>query len=118
MLFIVTTGFINLKMEKIIDRIKNYIIHVAQPTEIILFGSVAEEKNNIYSDIDILIVTKYKALHNEHLARQIRAYIKEFSFESDIFIIDEDSFMNARNDPFSFMSITKKTGKIIYKKAG
>lgn len=105
-------------MEKIIERIKNYIIHVTQPTKIILFGSVAEERNNIYSDIDILIVTKYKVLHNEHLARQIRAYIKEFSFESDIFIIDEDSCMNARNDPFSFISITQKIGKIIYEKTG
>ena len=105
-------------MEKIIDRIKNYIIHVTQPTKIILFGSVAEEKNNIYSDIDILIVTEHKALHKEHLAKQIRAFIKEFSFESDIFIIDEDRFMHAKKDPFSFISITQKTGKIIYEKAG
>jgi predicted nucleotidyltransferase len=103
-------------MEKIIDRIKNYIIHVTKPTKVILFGSVAQEKNNVYSDIDILVVTKCKVLNNEHLAKQIQAFIKEFSFESDIYIIDEDSFMDAQKDPFSFINITRKTGKIIYKK--
>lgn len=104
-------------MEKNIERIKNYIIQAIQPTEIILFGSVAQGKNNAFSDIDILIVTKYKVLDSEHLVKQIRAFIKEFSFESDILIIDEDSFKNAQKCTFSFINIIQKTGKIIYKKA-
>ena len=68
-------------LPKYLRTIKVTVQKLDPEAEVYLFGSVAEEKNNYSSDIDILVITKLKAeiIHSELW----RAEIKE-TFEIHI----------------------------------
>ena len=47
-----------MNLEQTIKKIIDYIVHVTEPKEIILFGSMADGTANVYSDIDVLIISE------------------------------------------------------------
>lgn len=46
-----------MNMTSVLKKIISYIVYVAEPEKIILFGSYAYGRNDVYSDIDLLIIT-------------------------------------------------------------
>ena len=103
-------------MTKTIDKIINYAVEITQPQEIILFGSVPEGKNNVHSDVDLLIVTDDTHL-KPYFVKQIRAFAREFSLAVDVLIHSKNELENASLSSFSFLGNIVKSGKIIYKKS-
>ncbi len=103
-------------MVKVIEKIKSYIIHIADPVQIILFGSMASETNNIHSDIDLLVVTKSKILNSSYLANQIKSFIREAAFSADVIVIDQRYRDVARKESTTFIGNIIRTGKILYEK--
>lgn len=102
-------------MKNTIERIRDYIIYLIQPETIILFGSVAHGKNNIYSDVDILIVSETTA-NKSNLAKQIQSFVNEFSLHVDVLIRSQKEVADACSSQYSFLKEVVKNGKEIYKK--
>jgi predicted nucleotidyltransferase len=102
-------------VKKTINKIINYAVEVAQPENIILFGSVAEGKNNVHSDVDLLIVTDNTYL-KPYFVKQIKGFAREFSLAVDVLIHSRKELENASLNSSSFLGNIVKCGKIIYKK--
>jgi predicted nucleotidyltransferase len=49
-----------------IDRIISLIVSLASPDQVVLFGSYARGDNTEKSDIDLLILKKFKKLKNNY----------------------------------------------------
>ena len=102
-------------MTKTIDKIINYAVEVAQPEEIILFGSVLEGKNNVHSDVDLLIID-----NNIHLktfiVKQIQSFAREISLSVDVLMHSQEEVENVSLHSSSFLASVIKNGKIVYKK--
>lgn len=103
-------------INKTFNKIINYIKVVADPETVILFGSFAKENNNLYSDIDLLLIMEDVYL-KKILENQISHYISELSLKSDILIHSKKEIEIANTYPFSFLSSIIKEGKIIYQKS-
>jgi uncharacterized protein len=103
-------------MNETITKIANYVKHVADPEMIILFGSVAEEKYNEYSDIDLLVVVENN-YHRRHYSRQITAYAAEFGLPADVLVYSIQEIEAARLKPLSFLGSVLQKGKIIFEKS-
>jgi predicted nucleotidyltransferase len=102
-------------MTKTLEKIINYAVKIAQPEEVILFGSVAEGKNNVHSDVDLLIVTDDTYLKS-YFEKQIKGFARELSLAVDVLIHSRNELENASLNSFTFLGNIMKYGKIIYKK--
>ncbi len=102
-------------MIKTIDKLVSHIAHISRPEKIILFGSVANEKQNVFSDIDLLIITDL-AVRKDDLRNEITHFAEEFSLRADILIQTPGEIEKITLDPNSFLSSVIKDGKIVYEK--
>jgi predicted nucleotidyltransferase len=102
-------------MNETIEKIVAYAQSVTEPESIVLFGSVAEGKHTVYSDIDLLIIVK-DSYHKQLFAKQIQSFARELSMSTDVLIYSQDEVSNALLAPLSFLASIVKSGKIIYKK--
>ena len=103
-------------MEKALDRIIDYAVCAARPEKIVLFGSFANGKNDIYSDVDLLVVTEHSYMKKELEAR-ISSIAKEYSLNADILIHTPSEIEKAYKKPFSFLSSIISGGIIVYEKS-
>ncbi|CAM4076684.1 nucleotidyltransferase domain-containing protein [Zobellia nedashkovskayae] len=102
-------------LDTTLKKIINYSVEVTAPEKIILFGSMASGKQNVHSDIDLLLITN--AIHEKiNVAKQISDFISELALKSDILIHSEVEIEKASLTPFSFLNSIVKKGKVIYKK--
>ena len=102
-------------MQKTLARITNYIIHLADPEMIILFGSQARGSGTVQSDIDLLVISE-NITGRKYIARQIEFFAGELSVKTDILIHNKEEIEKASQKPGSFLDSVHKEGKIIYKK--
>ncbi|MFB6454088.1 nucleotidyltransferase domain-containing protein [Chitinophaga sp. Hz27] len=102
-------------MEQLLKQVTQYIRHIADPERIILFGSVAAGNNNVYSDIDLLIVIAAPH-HRKHLIAAVRSYIHEHSMASDILIMRPSELDAAMKCTDGFISTALKNSRILYEK--
>ncbi len=100
----------NNTLRKIID----YAVRVADPEEVILFGSMNNGKANLFSDVDLLIVSNNSAIKKEVAAR-IRSFSRELSLKTDILIYSKSEIKIETQKPNSFIAAIIKSGKIVYK---
>ena len=98
-----------------IKRIVTYAVFVTEPEEIILFGSMANGGVNVYSDIDLLIISNSE-ISKKEASMRIKNYCHQFSLKSDALIFSNLEFEKEMNTPNSFVKAVQKSGKIIYKK--
>ncbi len=102
-------------MQRTLEKIIHYAAGVSDPEKIILFGSMVNSKTDVFSDVDLLIITD-DSFYKKDIARRIESYINEFSVKADVLVysmkeIEADSFI-----PNSFLQGIIKFGKIVYKK--
>lgn len=102
-------------LDRTLKKIINYSVEVAAPEKIILFGSMASGKQNLHSDVDLLLITN--AIHEKRsIAYQINSFISELALKSDILIHSEEEIKKASLTPFSFLGSIVKESQIIYQK--
>lgn len=101
-------------MKRTIEKIINYIKYVAEPEEIVLFGSVAKGNDNVFSDLDLLIVSESCA--KKYINEKVISFSKELSVKIDLLIYSQREIEVELINPISFISAIVKCGKIIYKK--
>jgi predicted nucleotidyltransferase len=99
-----------------IDKLISQIAHISRPEKIILFGSVVNEKHNVFSDIDLLIITDL-AGKKEALRNEITHFAEEFSLRADILIHSPGEIEKITLDPNAFLSSVIRDGKIVYENA-
>ena len=88
-----------------IEEIKNQIIHLYNPYEIILFGSCAKGRAREDSDIDICIVLDFE--NKRELLIDLTMKI-ESSREVDFIVYTKSSWEKNLMDTASFASLIKK----------
>ncbi len=95
--------------EKTIEELKHAIKHPLLETEIIiLFGSIAEKKEEINSDIDLLVITKEKDLCEENIAKMQNLFSKKFGNVIAAQILTKKEFEKKKNKPFIKDLLSKK----------
>jgi uncharacterized protein len=102
-------------METVLKRIVDYINHIADPEEIILFGSMASGTNDACSDIDLLIISENT--HQRHkIIQEIKAFIAQLGYRSDILMLKNEELKNEIENPKSLLHNALKIHQKIYKK--
>lgn len=101
-------------MQKTISRITDYIVQVADPDKIMLFGSIARGTYNQYSDIDLLIISDEKPTKDQ--ISKIKTFINELSVSADILIHSQSEIDVAVKISHSFLAGILKNAKTVYEK--
>lgn len=102
-----------MNLQSTIDKIVQYAVYVTEPEEIILFGSLANKTANVFSDVDILIISD---MNKKEAVSKIRNYVYQLSLKTDVLIYSRDEFEKQMNLPASFLKAVQKAGKTVYKK--
>lgn len=102
-------------METLLKKITDYVVHVADPEQIILFGSFASGRNNVHSDIDLLVITPH-VYHRKALAGRVEHFIAGFSLHADVLVYTSEEVAGELRKPLSFVATAVREGKIIFKK--
>ena len=98
---------------KLIDKIKDYIIHTCDPELIVLFGSYARGSQNKYSDIDLVVMCA-QVHQKQKLEREIKSWIRQYGLHADILIRSSKEVEEALPLPTTFLGSVLKHGKKIY----
>ena len=103
-------------MQKTLNKIIDYAAAVSDADSIVLFGSMANGTDNIYSDIDLLIITG-----NAVMKRDIIALIKNFSAElslkADVLVYSKLEIEKESETPYSFIRGILNSGRVVYGKS-
>lgn len=94
-----------------IEKIKNQIVQLYNPHEIILFGSCARGRVREDSDIDICIVLDFES--KKELLMDLTMKIESIR-EIDFIVYTKSSWERNVADTASFASLIKRTGVKIY----
>lgn len=84
--------------EKLISRIKRIISNAEM---VVLFGSIQKGKEKMDSDIDLLIVTRYKKKTKEDIMESQNSVMKEFGNVISPIILTRKQFISKKNKPFA-----------------
>lgn len=100
-------------MQRTIEKIISFIVNIAHPDKIILFGSMANGTYDVNSDLDVLIITDEK-IHKKMISERVEQFIQEFALRADVLIYSKKELETAIFKPYSFISSVYKEGKIVY----
>lgn len=99
-------------MTKTLEKIIAYAAMVAEPEMIILFGSMADNKANIFSDVDLLIITS--KTEKRYVTSMIESFSKELSLKTDVLIYSKAEIEKEVLVPNSFLTGIVKAGKVVW----
>ena len=100
-------------MKKTIERIVKYASRISEPEQIILFGSLANNTNNVHSDLDLLVISD-DITSKKQIAEKIKQYAREFAISADVLVYSKDQIKSESEQPFSFIASILKSGRIVY----
>ncbi len=100
-------------MKRTLDKIIDYAIEITEPEMIILFGSMADEMTNVFSDVDLLIVSE-NTLIKKDITAKIVSYSSELSLKTDVLIYSRSEIEGESQTPNSFIAAIIKSGKVVY----
>jgi predicted nucleotidyltransferase len=103
-------------MRSALKKIINYAVEVARPERIVLFGSLARGTTNLYSDIDLLIVTSDRFSRRD-LALRISEFARECGVSADVLVHTPAQIAEAAMEPSSFLHQVVVHGEIVYEKS-
>jgi predicted nucleotidyltransferase len=98
-----------------IDKIISIIISIAEPDQIILFGSYARGDNTEKSDIDLLIIKKelknsFSIIDSIYMA----FYENKIKISVDLLAIDFNRYNKINNEIGYIYKTIKEQGKVLY----
>lgn len=99
-----------------LQKIRDQIVYLTDPDEIIVFGSFASGKERPDSDIDLVVVAPILR-NRQQIAREIGTFIAELGIHSDVILLSQDELTASVTDRKSFLSNALKKSIIIYKKS-
>ena len=102
-------------MKKVIQQIINYAVLIADPDKIILFGSMSDGTHNVYSDLDLLIISDNTVLKKQSI-EQIKQFANEFGISADVLVYSNVAVEKDVKVANSFLAGVLESGKIIYQK--
>ena len=105
-----------MNLQSTLKKIINYAAFVADPEKIILFGSMATGNHNVYSDVDLLIITG-SLIDKKDAVTKIKSYSNQCSLKTDVLIYSLSEVERELNVSNSFIGAVYKFGKIVYKKS-
>lgn len=97
------------------DEIIRRIVEVAQPEQVILFGSTARGTTGPHSDLDLLIV-KTGRYHARKIAGLIYQRMRGIARSIDLVIVTPHQVKENRNSPFSVLYPALREGRIVYER--
>ena len=98
-----------------LDKIINYAAQVAEPETIILFGSMINGNANVYSDVDLLIITSNSIDKKDTMAK-IKNHSGQRSIKTDVLIYSQRELEKELKIPASFVAAIYEHGRVVYKK--
>ena len=90
------------------------IVEVAEPDQVILFGSVARRQHRRDSDLDLLVI-KSGVTDPAQLVRQIRTNFFGIRKPIDIVVATPEAVEESRARRWTFLGRIAQDGKIIYR---
>ena len=105
-------------MEDIYEELKRVISHIkkiAQPDQIILFGSAGRRTATPNSDLDILIVKKGEYNPRE-LAGKIYLSMEDVDVPVDLLIVTPDQLNQYQKSTWSVLYPALQEGKVMYER--
>ena len=95
-----------------IREIVRRIVEVAQPAQIILFGSAARGQMNRHSDVDLMVVKS--GCHRRKLAMAIYKRLMGVGCAVDVIVVTPDDIERYGNCPALIIAPALQEGKTIY----
>lgn len=102
-------------MQDQIEQLKQTIIEVEQPQQIILFGSYAYGEPREESDLDVLVVNDYKVPRHKR-GKEILKALAYIRFPLDIVFYTPEEINKWRHAPLAFITTVMSKGKILYER--
>lgn len=98
-----------------LDEIVGRIVEVAQPEQILIFGSTARGTTGPHSDLDILII-KAGRYHPRKVAGLIYQRMRGIARSIDLVIVTPQQVKENRNSPFSVLYPALREGRVVYER--
>jgi len=98
-----------------IDKIVSIIVSLADPDQIVLFGSYARGENKNTSDIDLLVLKK--GLQNTKILTDnlyMSFFDNKIKIPVDLLVLDYDKYDKLKNEIGYIFKTISREGKLIY----
>ena len=102
--------------EDLIFQAANRIAEKFNPERIILFGSHARGTADDRSDVDLLIITRFKGKRRKLIIEMDRV-LREICFGLDIIVLTPDEFERDSEIPGTIARPASLEGKLLYERA-
>jgi len=96
-----------------IDEIVSRIMEVAQPEQVILFGSAARGTASRHSDLDFLVI-KAGRYNSRTVAGAIYRRMRGIVTAIDLVIVTPTEVRKYKDSPFSIVCPALREGKVVY----
>ena len=91
------------------------IVEVAQPEQVLMFGSTARGTTGPHSDLDLLII-KTGRYNARKVAGLIYRRMRGIARSIDLVIVTPQQVKDNRNSPFSVLYPALREGRIVYER--
>jgi uncharacterized protein len=98
-----------------LDEIISRIVEVAQPEQVLMFGSTARGTTGPHSDLDLLII-KTGRYNARKVAGLIYQRMRGIARSIDLVIVTPQQVKDNRNSPFSVLYPALREGRIVYER--
>ena len=98
--------------QSILDDIVKRIVEVAQPKQIILFGSAARGDMNQHSDVDLLVIKE--GAHRRHLTGRIYENLYGVGAPVDVVVVTPSDVERYKDSHALIIKPALQEGRVIY----
>jgi predicted nucleotidyltransferase len=106
-----TSAISNSELDEIVSR----IVEIAQPEQVLVFGSTARGTTGPHSDLDILII-KTGRYNARKVAGLIYQRMRGIARSIDLVIVTPQQVKENRNSPFSVLYPALREGRVLYER--
>ena len=99
--------------DDVLSEIRERLVSRFHPEKIILFGSQARGTADKRSDVDLLVICRFKG-KRRHLMVEMDRELSQTDYAYDIVILTPDEFEQDRNIPGTIGRYASKEGKTVY----
>jgi uncharacterized protein len=104
------------KLEQALSSITALIVQCCDPEAVLLFGSYAKGQDNLDSDLDILVIGRFR--EPPHLrGHEARGLLRRYPIRIDVHLVTPEEVAVESRKPYGFLSSVLSSGRIIYKRA-